>query len=70
MFSAEAALAAKSGGVLKAYHRGTPPSGSIHEEATNSTLSPYMGVFNNLIMYRQDIAKNSLDTIIPDLASS
>ena len=70
MLSAEAALAQKSGGVLKAYHRGTPPSGSIHEEATNSTLTPYMGVFNNLIMYRQDIPKNSLDTIVPDLAKS
>ena len=46
------ALAQKDGGILKFYHRGTPPSGSIHEEATNSTLSPYMGVFNNLIMYR------------------
>lgn len=70
MLSAEAALAQKSGGVLKAYHRGTPPSGSIHEEATNSTVSPYMGVFNNLVMYRQDIAKNSMDTIVPDLAES
>ena len=70
MLGAEAALAQKSGGVLKAYHRGTPPSGSIHEEATNSTLTPYMGVFNNLIMYRQDVARNSLDTIVPDLAKS
>lgn len=66
----EAAMAQKNGGVLKAYHRGTPPSGSIHEEATNSTLSPYMGVFNNLIIYDQHIAKNSLDTIRPDLAES
>ncbi|MBT7759732.1 MAG: hypothetical protein HN732_20545 [Rhodospirillaceae bacterium] len=70
MLGAEAALAQKSGGVLKAYHRGPPPSGSIHEEATNSTLTPYMGVFNNLIMYRQDVARNSLDTIVPDLAKS
>ena len=28
---AQAAVAEKSGGILKAYHRGTPPSGSIHE---------------------------------------
>ncbi len=67
---APAALAQKSGGVLKFYHRGTPPSGSIHEEATNSTLSPYMGVFNNLIMYDHQKPTNSLDTIIPDLATS
>ena len=45
-----AALAEKSGGILKFYHRGTPPSGSIHEEATSSTLVPYMSVFNNLVM--------------------
>ncbi len=69
MLSAEAAMAQKSGGVLKAYHRGTPPSGSIHEEATNSTVAPYMGVFNNLIMYDQAKAVESLDTIVPDLAT-
>jgi len=69
MFAAEAALAQKSGGILKAYHRGTPPSGSIHEEATNSTLSPYMAVMNNLVMYDQLKSVNSLDTIVPDLAS-
>ena len=63
------ALAVKDGGVLKIYHRGTPPSGSIHEEATNSTVSPYMGVFNNLVMFDQQKATNSLDTIIPDLAT-
>lgn len=61
--------AQKAGGTLKVYHRGTPPSGSIHEEATNSTLSPYMGVFNNLIMYDQHKRTNSLDTIVPDLAT-
>jgi len=67
---AQAAVAQKAGGVLKPYHRGTPPSGSIHEEATNSTLTPYMPVMNNLIMYDQAKATNSLDTIVPDLATS
>ena len=67
---AQAAVAEKSGGILKAYHRGTPPSGSIHEEATNSTLTPYMPVMNNLIMYDQSKPVNSLDTIVPDLAES
>ncbi len=69
MLGAEMAMAQKAGGILKAYHRGTPPSGSIHEEATNSTLTPYMGVMNNLIMYDQGKATNSLDTIVPDLAT-
>lgn len=67
---AEAALAQKAGGILKAYHRGTPPSGSIHEEATNSTVAPYMGVFNNLVMFDQQETVNSMETIVPDLAES
>ncbi len=62
--------AQKAGGVLKVYHRGTPPSGSIHEEATNSTVMPYMGVFNNLVMFDQHKPKNSTETIVPDLAES
>ena len=68
-FVADAAMAQKQGGTLKFYHRGTPPSGSIHEEATNSTVAPYMGVYNNLVMYDQHKSQNSLDAIIPDLAT-
>lgn len=64
-----AAYAQKAGGTFKVYHRGTPPSGSIHEEATNSTNIPYMGVYNNLVLFDQHVAKNSMDTIIPDLAT-
>jgi len=66
---AGAAMAQKKGGILKVQHRDTPPSGSIHEEATNSTVSPYMGVFNNLIMYDQQKVQNSLESIVPDLAT-
>jgi len=67
--SATTSHAQKAGGTLKVYHRGTPPSGSIHEEATNSTLSPYMPVFNNLIIFDQHKRTNSLETIVPDLAT-
>ena len=35
-----AAFAQKPGGIMKIYHRGTPPSASIHEEATTSTIMP------------------------------
>ena len=42
---------------------------SILEEATNSTEIPMMGVFNNLVLYKQDVAQNSLQSIIPDLAT-
>src|SRR5216684_6018615 len=42
-------LAQKAGGVLKIYHRDSPASMSILEEATNSTEIPMMGVFNYLV---------------------
>ena len=61
--------AQKPGGVLKIYHRDSPASMSILEEATNSTEIPMMGVFNNLVLYKQDVAQNSLQSIIPDLAT-
>ncbi len=64
------ALAQQAGGTLRVYHRGTPPSGSIHEEATTSTNMPYMSVYNNLVLFDQNKVKNSLDTIVPDLATS
>ncbi|MBV9586005.1 MAG: peptide ABC transporter substrate-binding protein, partial [Alphaproteobacteria bacterium] len=67
---AEAALAQKSGGILRIYHRDSPASMSIHEEGTNSTEIPMMGVFNNLVVYDQHIAQNSLSTIRPELADS
>jgi peptide/nickel transport system substrate-binding protein len=63
------ALAQKQGGVLKIYHRDSPASMSILEEATNSTEIPTMGVFNNLVLYKQDVPQNSLQSIIPDLAT-
>jgi peptide/nickel transport system substrate-binding protein len=63
------AAAQKPGGVLKIYHQDSPASMSIHEEATYSTVVPMMGVFNNLVTYRQDIAQNNIDTIMPDLAT-
>src|SRR6202051_3934455 len=52
------------------YHRDSPGSASIHEEATYSTNIPFMPVFNNLVVYKQDVAQNSLDSIVPDLAES
>jgi len=70
MFIIDAAYAQKQGGVLKMYHRDSPASASIHEEATYSTVTPFMPVFNNLVMYKQDVAQNTLDTIVPDLAIS
>ncbi|MFV0296260.1 MAG: ABC transporter substrate-binding protein [Hyphomicrobiaceae bacterium] len=63
-------FAQKHGGILRMQHRDNAPSGSIHEEATNSVIEPFMGVFNNLVMYDQQKPVNSTETIVPDLATS
>ena len=62
--------AQKYGGILKIQHMDTPPSASIHEEATVSTAVPFMSVFNNLVMFDQNVPKNSFESIVPDLATS
>jgi peptide/nickel transport system substrate-binding protein len=63
-------LAQKPGGVLKIQHWDSPASMSIHEEATYSVVVPIMSVMNNLVLYKQDVAQNSLQSIEPDLAES
>jgi peptide/nickel transport system substrate-binding protein len=67
---AEPASAQKSGGTLKISFFDNPASMSLHEEATGAALRRMMGVFNNLVMYRQDLAQNSPGSIIPDLATT
>src|SRR5215831_3216759 len=64
------ALAQKQGGTLRIYHRDNPPSASIHEEATITTVAPFMGVFNNLVIFDQRAPFNAPETIVPDLAES
>ena len=60
----------KRGGILRIYHRDSPANASIHEAATFSVNVPFMPVFNNLVIYKQDVAQNSMDSIVPDLAES
>src|SRR5437016_2881903 len=64
-----AAVAQKSGGILRIPHGDSPADMSIHEESTIVSEGPMMAVFNNLVMFDQHIAQNRLDTIVPDLAS-
>jgi peptide/nickel transport system substrate-binding protein len=64
------ALAQKQGGILKSYTIDSPASMSIHEEVTVFALRPAMGVFNNLVMYDQHVKQNSMQSIVPELASS
>lgn len=63
------AYAQKPGGIMRLYHRGNPPSASIHEEATTSTVMPFAVVFNNLVEFNPKEPLNTIDTIIPDLAT-
>ncbi|HEX3522474.1 MAG TPA: ABC transporter substrate-binding protein, partial [Stellaceae bacterium] len=63
-------LAQKQGGILNVYHRDSPASMSILEEATISVVLPMMGVFNNLVVYDQKVKQNSLQSIVPDLATA
>jgi len=67
---ASPAMAQKQGGTLRLYHRDSPASVSIHEEASVSTVVPMMAVMNNLVMFDQHRPQNSLETIVPDLAAS
>ncbi len=62
-------FAQKPGGILRLQHFDSPASMSILEEATRASEQPMMGVFNNLVMYKQDVAQNSLQSVIPDLAT-
>src|ERR1044071_3817626 len=68
--SAGPAAAQKSGGILKLFHRDSPASVSIHEEATISVVAPMMAVFNNLIRFNQHEKQNRPEFIEPELAES
>jgi peptide/nickel transport system substrate-binding protein len=68
-FGAEPACAQKHGGILKLYTLDSPASMSILEETTVFAQRPMMGVFNNLVMFDQNVKQNSLQSIVPDLAT-
>jgi peptide/nickel transport system substrate-binding protein len=64
------ALAQKAGGTLRVTHRDNPPSASIHEEATISTVMPFMSVYNNLVVFDPKTRQNAPDHIVPDLQAA
>ncbi len=67
---AETAFAQKPRGVLQISHRDSPASMSTLEEVTISTVAPMMAVFNNLVIFDQHVPQNTLQSIMPDLATS
>ena len=69
MFAAAPTFAQKPGGILKLSHFDSPASMSIIEESTRAALQPMMGIFNNLVMYKQDVPQTSLQSVVPDLAT-
>ena len=69
MSAAAPALAQKRGGTLRGGHFDSPASMSMLEESTLAVNRPVMGVFNNLVMFDQQVAQNSPQSIVPDLAT-
>src|SRR5690606_1498533 len=64
------AFAQKSGGTLRLYELDNPPSASLHEESTITAVTPFSGVYNNLVMFDPLKPHESLETIVPDLAET
>ena len=69
LFTADAAVAQKAGSVLKISHFDSPASMSPLEESTAAAVRPTMGVFNNLVVYDQNVPQNSMRSIVPELAT-
>jgi Bacterial extracellular solute-binding proteins, family 5 Middle len=69
MSALDAALAQKSGGILKMYSLDSPPSMSMLDGFNPIAQRTTMEVFNNLVMFDQNMKQNSLQSIVPDLAT-
>ena len=65
----DTAFAQKQGGILRMFSPDSPASMSILEEATVFAEGPMMGVFNNLVMFDQNVQQSGLSSIVPDLAT-
>ena len=68
--AATGAAAQQSGGILKMGHFASPASMSLLEESTQAVNRPMSGVFNNLVLFKQDEPQNTPDSIVPELADS
>jgi peptide/nickel transport system substrate-binding protein len=68
--SPDTVFAQKSGGTLKIGHFDSPASMSMLEESTVAVNRPTMGVFNNLVMFKQDEPQNTPERSCPNLPPS
>jgi peptide/nickel transport system substrate-binding protein len=64
------AVAQKPGGTLRLPLRENPGSASMLEESSITTHFPFMGVFNNLILFDQQDKVARPESIKPDLATT
>jgi peptide/nickel transport system substrate-binding protein len=69
LLTADAAFGQKPGGTLRVGHFDSPASVSMLEESTVAVDRPMMGVFNNLVIFRQDEPQNTPESIVPELAT-
>jgi peptide/nickel transport system substrate-binding protein len=69
MSAADTTLAQKSGGILRVHALDSPPSLSMHEEVDAVPARVLMGVCNNLVVFDQHVKQNSMQSIVPDLAT-
>jgi peptide/nickel transport system substrate-binding protein len=67
--AAEGAFAQKQGSVLRIPVFDSPASMSIHEESAIIAERAMMGIFNNLVIFDQHVKQNSMQSIVPDLAT-
>jgi ABC-type transport system substrate-binding protein len=65
-----ATMAQKAGGTLRIPQRDNPPSASPHESATISVTIPFMGLYNNLVVFDNTKKHESAESVVPDLAES
>jgi peptide/nickel transport system substrate-binding protein len=60
--------APKRGGILTSLIIEDPPGFLIHEAATTSILWPMMPCYSNLVLFDQLKARETLDSVVPELA--
>src|SRR6266852_3351625 len=65
----QTAFAQRQGGILRVHAIDSPPSLSTHEESDAVPARAMMAVFNNLVMFEQHAKQNSMQSIVPDLAT-
>src|SRR5437667_7265141 len=63
------AFAEKPGGILKMYSLDSPPSMSMLDGPNPIAQRTTMEVFNNLVVFDQQVKQSSLQSIVPDLAT-